>query len=93
LRLGEIQTELHLATGKKIDLIHLNNLISQNPAIAHEIVCTGLIIVDKEPLAQKNFKEKALLSHFDNAFLNRQMREAFSNRIKNREIGVRNYAK
>ncbi|NHB69830.1 nucleotidyltransferase domain-containing protein [Bacteroidales bacterium M08MB] len=93
LFLGEIQTELEMAVGRKIDIIHLNNIISQNPALAHEIVSKGLIVVDKEPLTQKNFKEKALISHFDNAALNRQMQEAFRNRIRNRKIGVRNYAK
>jgi predicted nucleotidyltransferase len=93
MRLGEIQTELQMATSKKIDLIHLNNLILQNPALAHEIVSKGLTIIDNEPLAQKDFKEKAMLSHFDNAELNRQMQDAFRNRIRNRKIGVRNYAK
>ena len=93
MRLGELQTDLHLATRKKIDLTHLNNLILQNPALAHEIVSAGILIVDKSPLTQKHFKEKAFLSHFDNADLNRTMREAFSNRIRNRKIGVRNYAK
>lgn len=93
LLLGEIQTELEMAASRKIDIIHLNNIISQNPALAHEIVSKGLILVDKEPLAQKNFKEKALISHFDNAELNRQMQEAFRSRIRNRKIGVRNYAK
>ena len=47
LRLGELQTDLHLATTKKIDLVHLNNLITQSPALAHKIVSKGIIIVDK----------------------------------------------
>jgi hypothetical protein len=93
LRLGEVQTELKMVTSKKIDLLHLNDLIPQNPALAHEIVSSGLILVDNEPLTQKKFKEKALISHFDNALLNCQMQEAFRNRIRNRKIGVRNYAK
>lgn len=93
LRLGEIQIELHIVTKQKVDLVHINNLHTQNPALAHEIVSNGLLIIDKEPITQKKFKEIALLSHFDNADLNSKMRKAFANRIRDRKIGVRNYAK
>ena len=84
---------MHLATATKIDLIHLNYLIKQNPALAHEIVSTGLLIVDKKPSEQKQYKEMALLCHFDNADLNSKMMAAFKRRVKDRKIGVRNYAK
>jgi predicted nucleotidyltransferase len=93
LRLGEIQTELHIATKQKIDIVYFNQIHKQNPALGHEIFTTGQLLLDKDPLVRKAFNEKIMLTHFDNADLNKKMQEAFNNRIKSKKIGVRSYAR
>ncbi len=93
LRLGELQTELVKAINHKNDLVHLNYLHKQNPALAHEIVSKGLLILNNNSALQKKFKEKVLLAYFDNAALRAQMESAFRKRISEKKIGVRNYAK
>jgi predicted nucleotidyltransferase len=91
LALGRYQVELEKLCQLKVDFTILNDLPAKKPALAHEIVNRGQLIVNKIPAVQVDYKRDAMLSYFDTHRLRKMMNEAFQRRLNTGKFGERNY--
>jgi len=91
LKIGYHTAILEDITGKKIDLLQLNNLYNKDANMAFEIISTGKLLVNKKNEEQVNFKRLTYLYYFDTEPLRNIMNESFINRLNSRNFGNRNY--
>jgi predicted nucleotidyltransferase len=91
LALGCYQVEVEKVCQLKVDFTILNDLPAKKPALAHEIVNRGKLIVNKTPSVQVDYKRDAMLSYFDTHRFRKMMDEAFRRRLNTGKFGKRNY--
>jgi predicted nucleotidyltransferase len=92
LTLGRYQAELEKICHLKVDLTLLNDLPAKKPAMAHEIVTRGTLIINKTPSIQVDYKRDSMLRYFDTHRLRKMMDDAFRRRLSTGKFGERNYA-
>jgi predicted nucleotidyltransferase len=89
---GRIINELEKITGKKIDLVELNNLFSINPVLTFEIITKSELLFSKNEKSLTEFKTRTYLNYFDTEKLRINVNKDFYRRISNKKFGNRNYA-
>ena len=88
---GNLISQLESFTGRRIDLVILNNLYDENPRFAYQILSTGKILFVKDKNLFSDYKTKVFLYYFDAEPILKLIDKAFLQRIKEGYIGKRNY--
>ena len=91
LEYGDLVSQLQSLTGRKVDLIILNNLYEENPRFAYQIISQGKVLFTKNQNLWADYKRKVFLYYFDIEPMLRMMDGSFLKRIKEGKIGYRNY--
>ncbi len=78
-------------TGKKVDIIILNDLYKNNPVLAFEIVSKGRLLFANNKDAFIDFKTNTYLNYLDSAYLREMIDKSFRKRIESGRIAERNY--
>ena len=82
LTIGEIVSELEIATKKKVDFIILNNLYKTAPLLAYNIYKKHTVLFVKEEKNFQKFKENALHYYMDFQYHLALQNKAFHQRIE-----------
>jgi len=91
LEYGDLVSQLQSLTGRKVDLIILNNLYEENPRFAYQIISRGKVLFTKNQNLWADYKRKVFLYYFGIEPMLRMMDGNFLKRIKEGKIGHRNY--
>lgn len=92
LTLGKIISRMEVISGRKIDLIELNNLYKKNPLLTFNIISGSEFIFVKNREKLVDFKRKSYLNYLDTTLVREKFRQNFITRIENKKFGKRNYA-
>jgi len=92
LEIGGIVSDLEKITGKKIDLVELNNLYLKNPFFAYEIITNSNLLFCKNENSLVEFKTKTYLNYLDTEKLRKTVNKDFYRRISDNKFGKRDYA-
>jgi predicted nucleotidyltransferase len=77
LERGAWIADLELLCGRAVDLVWLNPLPAQNPALAYEIVTEGQLLFCRERARYVGFRTAVTLRYLDTAYLREQVAAAF----------------
>ena len=89
LEYGKMISDLEGITGYKIDLLKLNNLFSERPKLAFEIVNNSKLMLCKNNDTFIDFKTRSLLYYFDIKPMLDNLDKQIIKRIKQNRFGVR----
>ena len=92
LILGKIISQLEKISGRKVDVIELNNLYKKNPALAFNIVSNSEVILINNFEKFVDFKKNTFLYYLDTAPMRDLIQNSFLKRIEQKKFGKRNYA-
>ena len=92
LIIGKIVSDLEKISGRKIDIIEMNDLYKKNPLLAYNIINGSKIILINNPEKFVDFKKNTYLYYLDTAGMREQFRKSFLKRIEKKKFGKRNYA-
>jgi len=91
LEYGGLVSQLESLTGRRVDLVILNNLYEENPRFAYQIVSQEKLLFTKNRDLFTDYKRKVFLYYLDAAPMLRLMDETFLKRIEEGNVGDRNY--
>ncbi|PMP68649.1 MAG: hypothetical protein C0189_00775 [Caldisericum exile] len=91
LEYGNFVSQLQSLTGKRRDLIILNNPYEKNPRFAYQIISQGKVFFTKSENLWADYGRKVFLYYFDAESMLRMMDGSFLKRIKEGKIDYRNY--
>ncbi|MBN1484320.1 MAG: nucleotidyltransferase domain-containing protein [Chloroflexia bacterium] len=80
LERGAWTTELEQLCRRTVDLVWLNPLPAQNPALAFEILASGELLFCPQSAPYVAYKTRAILRYLDTTYLRQQVEDAFQNR-------------
>lgn len=90
--IGLVTARLEKITGKKTDLLILNNLYKTKPVLSFEVISKGNLIFCKEQNKLTEFKKNVFLNYLDTKPLRDMIDTTFRKRLKSGQFGERNYA-
>jgi len=93
LTLGRLAAELERITGRRVDVLVLNDALQRNANMAYQVAASGKLIACKDRSAYVNFKAQAILRYLDTAYLRETVERAFLERARNNRLGERGYAR
>lgn len=92
IRLGSLQAALDkLLKGTKADLVLLNGVPQEKPTLGFQVINRGKLLLNKNRSLQNDFKNRTVDHYFDTAYLRKEMKQAFSDRVKTGKFAHRNY--
>ena len=91
LEYGDLISQLQSLTGRRVDLIILNNLYEENPRFAYQIISQGRLLFTKSENLWADYKRKVFLYYFDAEPMLKMINKSFSMRIEEGKIGQRNF--
>ncbi|BCD60880.1 MULTISPECIES: nucleotidyltransferase family protein [unclassified Nitratiruptor] len=86
LDIGEMVLDLEEITGKRADLVVLNDLYKKNPLLSFNIIQNHEVLCVKDKEKYVDFKANLYLWYFDHEPLFRIQKEAFYERLKNGDL-------
>lgn len=89
---GSLISHLESILKRDVDITVLNDLYKKNPALAHEVISKGRVIVCKDRDKFVEFKKNTLLYFMDTKRLRDMVDQAFKERLESGKFGERNYA-
>ncbi len=92
LSIGRIVSDLENISGRKIDVIELNDMYKKNPLLAYNIISNSVILNMNNFEKYIDFKRNTFLYYLDTEKMRAEFRERFSKRIDQKKFGKRNYA-
>jgi len=92
LLIGKIVSDLENISGRKIDVIELNDLYKKNPLLAYNIISKSKIINMNNFEKYTAFKRSTFLYYLDTEMMRTEFKKSFSKRIEQKMFGKRNYA-
>ncbi|BAF70683.1 type VII toxin-antitoxin system MntA family adenylyltransferase antitoxin [Nitratiruptor sp. SB155-2] len=86
LDIGEMVLDLEEITGKRVDLVVLNDLYKKNPLLSFNIVQNHETLCVKDENKYVDFKANSYLWYFDHEPLFAMQKVAFEQRVKNGDL-------
>jgi predicted nucleotidyltransferase len=92
LELGRVIADMEQATGKRVDVIPVNELHKKNPALAYEIVSTGKMLFCNDAERFITFKRNSFIHYLDVQPMLDLFRKRFTERLMSGRFAQSNYA-
>jgi predicted nucleotidyltransferase len=87
LERGAWIADLERLVQRTVDLVWLNPLPGQDPALAYEILSRGQLLFCRDRETYVAYKTTVMLRYLDTAYLRRQIADAFERRHLGRPVG------
>lgn len=92
LVIGKIVSDLENISGRKVDIVELNEIYKRNPLFAFRVVSSSQSIVINNLQKFTDFKRNTFLYYLDTENMRVKFRKKFAKRIDQKRFGKRNYA-
>jgi predicted nucleotidyltransferase len=90
--LGLLSARCETVSGRKVDLVILNNLYKKKPVLAYEIAAKGYLLFSRDRNDYVEFKKNTFLYYLDTMPLRNEVDKSFMKRLNSGKFGKRNYA-